>query len=235
MAALDAGRQAVLLPAAPGAAAGGATVRSVDAEVNGLPVLHRGLAQSVERNQLQSMILAVLLVVALLSVAFRSLGTGLLAASPTLFTLLAIHGAMGLLGINLDIGTSLLGSLILANGVDYAVHLISSWRARADESLGRAATQAALASGPAIWTSAAAMFIGFFVLALGDAKPLQNVTGLKAAAMLLGAVATFLVVPALARRRGYRLRGQAEPEAILPGAGEAQPEGAAARAAGTTA
>jgi predicted RND superfamily exporter protein len=208
MAVLDLGRATALLPAASGA--GG---RSLDVQVNGLPVLHRGLARSVERNQLQSMGLAVVLVVVILSFVFRSIRTGLMAACPTLFTLVAIHGAMGLLGINLDIGTSLLGSLILANGVDYAVHLITSWRAGAGKPLREAASHAALHSGPAIWTSAGTMFIGFFVLAMGDAKPLQNVTGLKAAAMLVGAIATFLIVPVLARRRSYRLRGEGSHEA----------------------
>jgi predicted RND superfamily exporter protein len=209
MAVLDTGRSSVLLPVASGA--GGD--RGLEVQVNGLPVLHRGLAHSVRRNQLQSMSVAVVLVVVILSFMFRSLRTGLMAACPTLFTLVAIHGAMGLLGITLDIGTSLLGSLILANGVDYAVHLITSWRAAAGRPLREGAEHAALTAGPAIWTSAGTMFIGFFVLAMGDAKPLQNVTGLKAAAMLVGAIATFLLVPMLARRNTYRLLGKAEHEA----------------------
>ena len=218
MAVLDTGRASVLLPVASGA--GGD--RGLDVQVNGLPVLHRGLAHSVQRNQLQSMSVAVVLVVVILSFMFRSIRTGLMAACPTLFTLVAIHGAMGLLGINLDIGTSLLGSLILANGVDYAVHLITSWRAGAGKPLREGAEHAALTAGPAIWTSAGTMFIGFFVLAMGDAKPLQNVTGLKAAAMLVGAIATFLIVPMLARRNVYRLLGKEE--------GEPQAEPAAPRA-----
>jgi hypothetical protein len=44
---------------------------------------------------------------------------------------------------------------------------------------------------------------GFSVLTLGDAKPLQNVGGLTAAAMVLSAFATFLIVPAFARKHRY--------------------------------
>jgi predicted RND superfamily exporter protein len=128
-----------------------------------------------------------------------------MAATPTLFALIVIHGAMGWLQISLDIGTSLLGSLILANSVDYAVHLIASWRSPENESLRHAAAYAADQSGPAIWTTAATMFVGFFVLALGEAKPLQNVASLKATAMLVSALATFLVVPVLARKRRYQI------------------------------
>ena len=50
---------------------------------------------------------------------------------------------------------------------------------------------------------------GFFVLTLGDAKPLQNVGALTAAAMLAAAVTTFLAIPALARRRRYSGRADA--------------------------
>jgi predicted RND superfamily exporter protein len=45
---------------------------------------------------------------------------------------------------------------------------------------------------------------GFFVLTLGEARPLQNVGSLTAAAMVVAALATFVVVPGLANRRSYR-------------------------------
>ena len=44
---------------------------------------------------------------------------------------------------------------------------------------------------------------GFFVLTLGEARPLQNVGGLTAGAMIAAAFATFVVCPLLARRRHY--------------------------------
>lgn len=205
---LDADRPTTLLPAADGAAASG----SLSVQVNGLPVLHRGMARSVQHNQVASLSLAVLLVVALLAFFFRSLATGILAALPTFFTLLFIHGLMGVWRINLDIGTSLLGSLILANGVDYAVHLISAWHVPPGTPLEEAAVLSAQRAGPAIAINAAAMFTGFFVLAMGEAKPLQNVSSLKAAAMLVGALASLFIVPLLARRSVYPILNE-EPEA----------------------
>jgi hypothetical protein len=195
---LDLEHPEVLLPAAAGAPGGELRV-----SVNGLPVLHRGLAKSVKRNQLQSIFLAVALVVLILSAMLGSLKSGIMAAMPTMLTLVLIHGAMGLFGFNLDVGTSLLGSLILANGIDYAVHLIAAWETPPAGTLARAAAVAADRAGPAIWIAAATMFVGFFVLSLGEAKVLSVVTGLKAAAMLVGALTTFLVVPLLARKPSY--------------------------------
>ena len=47
---------------------------------------------------------------------------------------------------------------------------------------------------------------GFVVLTMGEARPLQNVGGLTAAAMLAAAFATFVAVPLLARKRTYDAR-----------------------------
>ena len=115
-------------------------------------------------------------------------------------------GGMGVLGIHLDIGTSMLGSIIIGAGVDYAVHLMAAWRgADVDAAL----KHAVLHTAPAIWTNALMVAAGFFILTLGDAKPLQNVGGLTAVAMLVAAVATFAAIPVLARRADYgdRLAG----------------------------
>jgi len=201
MALLSLERPGVLLPASGAQPEG----PGLDIQVSGMPVLNRGLAKSVEHNQIRSLVVAVALVFVLLALMFRSVLAGLLAIVPTLFTLVVIHGVMGGWRIQLDLGTSLLGSLILANGVDFAVHLLATWQAGESGKLSRAAATAADRTGPAIWTTALAMFVGFFVLTLGDAKPLQNVVALKATAMIVGAAASFLLVPVLARRKRYPL------------------------------
>jgi predicted RND superfamily exporter protein len=177
--------------------------------VSGLPVMHRGLSRSVTANQFKSLGFAMGLVAFILSVAFRSVRVGLLATAPTALTLLMIYGTMGGLGISLDIGTSMLASLIIGAGVDYAVHVLSAWYGHDDEPLGCAALRSTARVGPAVWTNAVMVAVGFFVLTLGEARPLKNVGGLTAAAMLVAAAVTFLVIPLLARRRRYVLAPEA--------------------------
>ncbi len=169
----------------------------LSARVNGLPVLHRGLSQSATDNQIASLVIALSLVVVLLSVAFRSPRLGLIAASPTVITLLLVYGGMGGLGVHLDIGTSMLASIIIGAGVDYAVHFVAACREHAGPD---AAVAAAQITGPAIWTNALMVAAGFCLLPLGEARTLQNVGGLTAAAMLTAAIATFLAVPVLMAR-----------------------------------
>lgn len=195
---LDLDADHALVPVEPGGVGADGELRYV---VTGTPVLYRGLSESVTDNQVQSLALALALVLVIMVILFRSVASGLLAAAPTVITLSAIYGAMGAMGLHLDIGTSMLASIIIGAGVDYAVHLLAAWRADDGES---AAAGAAEHAGPAIWTNAIMVSAGFFVLTLGDAKPLENVGGLTSAAMLVAALATFIAIPALARKLSYR-------------------------------
>jgi hypothetical protein len=175
----------------------------IDLAVSGLPVLHRGLSQSVNENQWRSLGLAMALVLIVMMVLFRSVSSGFLAAIPTFATLLLVYAIMGARGVSLDIGTSMLASLIIGAGVDYAVHMVSAWRIPEGGDITDAARLAARTTGPAIWTNALMVASGFFILTLGDARPLQNVGTLTASAMLIAALATFVAIPTLASRRSY--------------------------------
>ncbi len=192
---------------APGAvlptAATGADDRTLKTLVTGLPVLYRGLSNSVFNNQFNSLWFALVLVIALKALLFRNFWAGILSSIPTLLTLLVIYGGMGILGVHLDIGTSMLASLIIGAGDDYAVQYLWSWSVPEGVPLAKAAEGAGLDTGPGIWTNAIMVAAGFFVLTLGDARPLKNVGGLTAVAMLAAALATFIICPLLARRRHY--------------------------------
>ncbi len=204
-----------------------ADVRSMTTLVTGLPVLYRGLGNSVFNNQWNSLWFALVLVIGLKAILFRSLWTGVLTSIPTLLTLLVIYGAMGLVGVHLDIGTSMLASLIIGAGDDYAVEFLWSWSAPVKQSLEKAAARAAMDTGAGIWTNAMMVAVGFFVLTLGEARPLQNVGGLTAIAMVAAAVATFVVTPVLARRHHYAPVpapvDEAQTEARTEGSEEASP------------
>ena len=184
--------------------------KALEVSVTGLPVLYQGLSRSVRANQFRSLAFALGLVFLIMIAMFRSLSGGLIATLPTALTLLLVYGAMGAMDVHLDIGTSMLASIIIGTGVDYGVHLLDAWRVEPGEALSEGARRAAAHTGPAIWTNALAVCAGFFVLTLGDAKPLQNVGALTAAAMLAAAVTTFLAIPALARRQRYSTRSDAK-------------------------
>jgi membrane-bound metal-dependent hydrolase YbcI (DUF457 family) len=153
--------------------------------VTGMPVMHRGLSTSVMNNQLRSFFFAGLVVLLIMSILFRSLWSGLLGMVPASLTTLVIYGSMGLLGLRLDIGTSMLGAIIIGAGVDYAIHLVAAWRTPRGGDARESAYRAADRSGLGIWTNAVMVAAGFFILTLGDSRPLETVGALTAAAMLV--------------------------------------------------
>ncbi len=179
---------------------------SIKTTVTGLPILYRGLSRSVESNQIVSLLSAAGLVALTMTILFRSLASGVLSAIPALFTIAVVYGGMGLARIHLDIGTSMLASLIIGAGVDYAIHFLGGWRAPEGGTLDDAAREAAHVTGPGVWTNALMVAAGFYVLTLGEARPLKHVGGLTAVAMIAAALSTFLLVPVFARKRAYIIR-----------------------------
>jgi predicted RND superfamily exporter protein len=188
-----------------------ASQATLTSKVTGQPVLNRGLSQSVDHNQLWSFCLAMGLVFVIVLVLYKSFWSALLSMAPVSLTLLIVYGGMGLLGVHLDIGTSMLASLTTGAGVDYAVHLLAAWKAPPGDpdkpatpaELRKAATYSAFLVGRAIWTNALMVAGGFLVLTMGEARPLQNVGGLTAAAMIVAGLATFAAIPVFARKRCY--------------------------------
>lgn len=173
------------------------------AGISGLPVINRSLSRSAMANQIRSLSFAIIPVLLIMSILFRSIRAGLLVSVPTLLTLALIYGGMGLLEVHLDIGTAMLACIILGAGVDYAVHLLAEWRGPEGRTITEAAFVAVNRTGGAIWTNALMVATGFGVLTMGEAKPLQNVGGLTAVAMIVAAGATFVAIPVLARRAHY--------------------------------
>jgi predicted RND superfamily exporter protein len=194
---LDLDRATALLPATGGAQG------ELSMVVSGTPVLYRGLSRSVTANQLLSLGSSLLLVLVIMCVLFRSITSGLLSTAPLFVALLLVYGAMGAMGIHLDIGTSMLASLVIGEAVDYAMHLMAEWRSAPAAPVAEAASRAGRLAGTAILTSAVTVAAGFYVLTLGQSVPLRNVGGLTAVALLVSAAAAILVLPVLARKRSY--------------------------------
>ncbi len=185
------------LPAA--AAPKAETSEVVDFTVSGYPLVYEGMNDAVQRNQTLSLLVSLALVVLTLSLFFRSLRVGFVASIPAGLTLLVMFAVMGALRIPMDVGTSMIASIALGVGIDYAVHLV--WRhgtpppeeadAALEESLG--------ATGWGIVINALEVTVGFGLLVFGTLVPTQNVGLLTAVAMLVSATSTLALVPALVR------------------------------------
>ncbi|HNN98191.1 MAG TPA: hypothetical protein PKI03_38265, partial [Pseudomonadota bacterium] len=159
-------------------------------QLTGEPLLDRAFSRAVERNQWLSLGVALSAVLVALLFAQRALWPAVLSLLPALLSLLVVFGSLGFSGRPIDLGTSLVGSIVTSSGADFAMHYI--WYL-----LRRPARDVVPTVGPVIFTTAALLGLGMGVLMLGAAPALRLFGGLACAGLLLSALFTFLLVPAL--------------------------------------
>ena len=179
---------------APASVVEGGAARSwpISAIVSGYPIVQEAMSRSVHRNQINSLLASLPLVLLILCIVFRSVFAGLVGMIPTALTLLVTFGLMGMMPnrLPLDIGGSMLASIALGVGIDYAIHFL--WRYR--ESSMRDAMRTV---GRSILINAAEITAGFVVLAGASIVPMSNFGLLTAETLLVAAVATLILMPAV--------------------------------------
>jgi hydrophobe/amphiphile efflux-3 (HAE3) family protein len=151
-------------------------------------------------GQIMSLALAALLVTLVVSLLMRSLAAGLLSVSPLLLALVMIFGVMGFAGIELNLVTALLSSIMIGVGVDYTIHFL--WRYRDERFAGyspEASVERTLSTtGRGIVFNGLSVVVGFAVLIISAFYPVRFFGLLVAISILASLVAALVVVPALA-------------------------------------
>lgn len=151
-------------------------------------------------GQIMSLALAALLVTLVVSLLMRSLAAGLLSVSPLLLALIMIFGVMGFMGIELNLVTALLSSIMIGVGVDYTIHFL--WRYRDERFEGHspevAVERTLSTTGRGIVFNGLSVVVGFAVLIISAFYPVRFFGLLVAISILASLVAALVVVPALA-------------------------------------
>lgn len=150
-------------------------------------------------SQLKSLAFALVVVLLLLGLIFRSFRYGLLGLLPLVLTILFVFTLMSAFGVHLDAVTALVASIVLGVGIDYSVHFLSRYRKLRKEDKGFQETilEVFKTSGRAIVFNAFAVGIGFFVLMFSSFWPVIHIGWLVAANMLFSALLTLLLIPAV--------------------------------------
>ncbi|MDJ0764444.1 MAG: MMPL family transporter [Myxococcota bacterium] len=164
----------------------------VMAAVTGQPVVNVAFCNSTIRNQLRSLAVAFVMLLCVLAMTFKSALAGLKALIPPLFVLSIAVGVMGAASIPLDMTTSMIAAIGLGVGVDYSIHFL--WRRRRR---GMSLAQTTADVGPSVASNAVQVAAGFAVMTLSDMVPMQRFGLLVAITMLLSALSTFVLLPAL--------------------------------------
>ena len=159
------------------------------------------LTDLITRSQIYSLAGALLIVWLLVSIIFRSPLAGLIALIPVAFALMGIFIFMALLGINLDVITSLLAALAIGIGVDYAIHFLSACR-RLSYSTGpnKGLGVVMRTTGRAIVINAASVTIGFSGLLFSRFIPIQQMGILFCVSMVFAGLSSLTVLPMVLNR-----------------------------------
>jgi predicted RND superfamily exporter protein/signal transduction histidine kinase len=155
--------------------------------------------ENVQGTQLRSFPTAFALVFGMVALFLRSLRLAGIAMVPTLLPVVVTLGGMGLLGMSLDVGRSMIGAVVLGIAVDDAIHLLARYRRLRSEGSDapEAIRGAILHVGRAIITTSIALSIGFLSL-LTSAWQTVSSFGFFVALAILGALAADLfVLPSL--------------------------------------
>ena len=165
------------------------------------------------RSQLSSFALAFVTIFAAIALLFRSWRSVAIAVPANVLPVLATLGAMGWLGIRLDIATVTIAAVVLGLVVDDTVHLLFRLQ---HESIREARIRRILratvrTTGAAILMTTLVLVLGFSVLGLAQIKSVIWFGLLTGLALTTALLADLILIPALLtlssrRTRTLRLR-----------------------------
>jgi predicted RND superfamily exporter protein len=96
----------------------------------GYAIIMADFAASIIKGQISSLMFAVVTVLMLLAIIFRSLKGGLTGSIPLVGSIMLLFGFMGLTGIALDAATALLSSIMIGVGVDFTIQYMWCYNAQ---------------------------------------------------------------------------------------------------------
>lgn len=166
-------------------------------EITGMPFVNARLDKSLVNSQLASLAIAIVLVIAIVSLMFRSFVKGLYASLPIIATIAILYGVMGWTGIPLNIVTVLVASIAMGIGIDYSIHFISHFNLSMKKysNVKMAVEETILISGKAIMINFISVSAGFLVLVFSELVPMIYFGILIALSMLGSSMGALTLLP----------------------------------------
>lgn len=168
-------------------------------EVTGYYVLLTRLVEHAVSDQWLAFALATIGIGVALSVALGSIRFALIGLIPVVIPSFLVLGAMGWLGVRMNLGAAMIAAVSMGLGVDSSLHTLH--RYRSERSMGRSVKEALQASqgqtGMAVMMSTIALVIGFGSMAFSAFLPTVAFGTLAAWTMLGGLVGNLVLLPAL--------------------------------------
>ena len=175
--------------------------KDMDATVSigGYALIMSDFSESIIRGQISSLVFAVLTVLLLLALVFRSLKGGMIGSIPLLASIVILFGFMGFSGIPLDAATALLSSIMIGVGVDFTIQYVWNFNLQINSGLSWPdATRTAMRTiGRSIIINALSVMAGFSALIISGFTSIRffgYLVLISIGSCLIGAL---LIIPAI--------------------------------------
>ncbi len=173
---------------------------NIKATLSGNVTLDYEWLKSLGYNHFLGMGIALLLIIIVASLSFRSLAAGIFTVVPVTISILLIYAVMGFGNMWLDIGTTMFAAIAIGAGVDFAVHtvdrLIFFMKDKGLE-IHQAMREFYKSTGRALLFNLLALALGFGVLVTSIVPPLVNFGALVAIAVSTCFIASMTLLPAM--------------------------------------
>lgn len=168
-------------------------------KITGLSEIIDGNVRYLTSNMMDGLVYELLAIGILMGLLFRSFKMAVLSLLPNVFPILFVGGMMGILGINLNVSSSIIFSIAFGITVDDTIHLLGRYKLELKKGYGnrQALLNAYIHSGKAVTMTSVILFSGFSILMLSSFNGIFN-TGLLIGMTLFVAVfSDLLLLPLL--------------------------------------
>ncbi len=171
------------------------------AEVTGYYVLLNELIESLLRDQWTTFSVAAVAIFVMMILAFRSIPLALATLIPNALPVILLFGAMGWLGIKVNMGAAMIAAVSLGLSVDGSIHYVMSYQRlrRENASLTDALASVQATVGRAAIFATLALVVGFATLCYSEFIPTIYFGALVSLSMIGGLAGNLLVLPLLIR------------------------------------
>lgn len=192
----------------------------VEAKPYGDIMIVSDINDSIIRGQIISVVLALICVLAVTTLVFRSLLGGIISLIPVSLAVVVNFGFMGLFGIPLNIATALVSAMAIGIGIDDTIHFLMTFKqqVRQHGNYQRAFVETLQQSGRAIIYTSLALIGGYLVLVVSPFTPIIYFGVLNIVTILFATLGTLLLLGAviLVVQPRFLLRGVAVSRTPVP-------------------
>jgi hypothetical protein len=182
--------------------------------LTGMPIVWDEIARLVLNAQMTSIAVAFILVALMLGIAYRNFKETIVALVPITLTIATVLGFLAMSGINLNLVTAILSSIVIGVGIDYSIHYIAAInnaRPRGDGYVFRAIDRA----GRPIVANALGIAVALTALWVSPLKVHSQVSMIMWIAMITSALTALVVIPMFLPRAAVRTPSAATRDIVV--------------------